>query len=135
MLLSHCDEIAVTMLLYKHTKNQNILSLSVILLPFFFFLFVLRHIFNFYFPPSPSLSALGSVMSWFSFLFLPRAYFSSHLHHPPHTPTHPSLPSSSAILFSSQCLLFPPRTFQVAFSLFFSDLRGFTFFFFFFCPV
>lgn len=98
MLLSRRDEIAVTMPRRRpNTPNsQNIFSLSDILPPFFpLCAAVCSQLFIS--PPSPSLCArVSNELVWFPF-FLPQAYFSSHLHHPPVPPP----PPSPAILFSS----------------------------------
>lgn len=115
MLLSRRDEIAVTMPRRRpNTPNsQNIFSLSDILPPFFpLCAAVCSQLFIS--PPSPSLCArVSNELVWFPF-FLPQAYFSSHLHHPP-VPPPPSL--TRYLVFFSQCLLSPPRTVQVAFFL------------------
>lgn len=97
MLLSHCDGIAITTasLPCKHSKLFAIC-----------FLFVLKYVVSFYFPPSSSLGVLGPVMSWFGFLALPQAYFSSSLHHP----------IEEGLMLA--CFSSPPRTFQVSFLCF-----------------
>lgn len=124
MLLSHCDEIAVTTP-YKHTKSPNILSLFVTP-PFLTFCATVC--FQLLFSPSSSLCVLGPVMSWFGFLAPPEAYFSSHLHHPP-IPL-PNGGGSCASLFSSLNASSPSRTFQVfcllssAFIFFFKYSHG-----------
>lgn len=90
MLLSRRDEIAVTMPRRRpNTPNsQNIFSLSDILPPFFpLCAAVCSQLFIS--PPSPSLCArVSNELVWFPF-FLPQAYFSSHLHHPPVPPPLP----------------------------------------------
>lgn len=114
MLLSHCDEIAVTTP-YKHTKSQNILSLFVAPPFLTFFALCATVCFQLLFSPSSSLCVLGPVMSWFGFLGLPEAHFSSHLHlhHPPIPLPNEGGGGSYASLFSSLNASSPPRTFQV----------------------
>lgn len=72
-------------------------------------------------PPSPLLYVIGSVMSWFGFLFLPQAYFFFFLPSP--SSSHVPLPFS-AILFSSLNASSPPKDFPgcLFFTLFFFSL-------------
>lgn len=124
MPLSHCDEIAVTMPCYRiNIPKSKIFSLHLLsFLPSF----CAAVCFQLLFPPiSLSLCAwVSNELVRFGFLFLPQAYFSSHLHHPPIPPP----PPSSAILFSSLNASSPPKDFPGCSSLcFFLLFSAFTF--------